>query len=72
MFCIRGVGGREISDLNIISIKVVPRGTDKIQDSFMLGEVGMQDKRWLCCNVNICLCYNETSHEAGGGAGDHL
>lgn len=25
----------------------------------MLDEVGMQDKRQLCCNANICLCYNE-------------
>lgn len=37
--------GRKTSDLNIICIKVIPTGTDKIQDSFMLSEVGMQDKR---------------------------
>lgn len=31
----------------------------------MLDEVGMQDKRQLCCNVNICLCYNEARVSRG-------
>lgn len=40
----------------------------------MLSEVGMQDKRQLSCNVNICLCCNETSHGDGRGIGaeDHV